>query len=88
MSLRRMQSPRHNLTLVLDEDLLLAARKLALERRTSVNQLVRDYLTGLVEEPDRRRLARQRLIKMMETGIAGVGEITWSRDDLYDRRFV
>jgi hypothetical protein len=83
-----MQSPRHNLTLVLDEDLLLAARKLALERRTSVNQLVRDYLTGLVEEPDRRRLARQRLIKMMETGIAGVGEITWSRDDLYDRRFV
>lgn len=83
-----MQRPRHNLTLVLDEDLLLAARKLALERRTSVNQLVREYLTQLVEEPDRKRLARERLLKMMEAGIAGVGEITWSREDLYDRRSV
>jgi hypothetical protein len=86
--MRVMQSRRHNLTVVLDEDLLLAARKLALERRTSVNQLVRDYLTQLVEGPDRKRLARERLMKMMEGGIAGVGEITWSREDLYDRRSV
>jgi hypothetical protein len=83
-----MQSRRHNLTVVLDEDLLLAARKLALERRTSVNQLVRDYLTQLVEEPDRKRLARERLIKMMEKGLFESRGEKWNREELYDRRSV
>ena len=76
---------KQNLTLVIEEELLLAARKIALEQRTSVNQLVRDYLAALVEEPNRRRLARARLKKMFETGLADVGEITWTRDELYER---
>ena len=80
-----MEKARQNLTLVVDEDLLLEARKVALERQTSVNQLVRDYLASLVEEPSRRRLARSRLNKAMETGLVQVGSRKWSRDDLYDR---
>lgn len=36
-----------NLTLTLDEGLLLSARKVALEQGTSVNAMVRDYLTDL-----------------------------------------
>ena len=76
---------KQNLTLVVEEDLLLAARKIALDQRTSVNQLVRDYLAALIEEPSRRRLARARLKKMFETGLVRVGEKTWTRDDLYER---
>jgi len=79
------QKARQNLTLVVEEDLLLAARKIALDRRTSVNQLVRDYLASLVEESGRRRMARARLKKAFETGLVEVGDRTWSRDDLYDR---
>ena len=80
-----MEKARQNVTLVVDEDLLLAARKVALDQRTSVNQLVRDYLAALVEEPSRRRLAKARLRTMFETGIVEVGDRNWSRDDLYDR---
>jgi hypothetical protein len=80
-----MVKAKQNLTLVIEEDLLLAARKLALDQRTSVNQLVRDYLTTLVQEPSRRRLARARLRKAFETGLVEVGDRKWSRDDLYDR---
>jgi len=58
-----------NLTLVIEEDLLLAARKLAVDRRTSVNQLVREHLASLVEGPRRKRLARMRLSKAIETGL-------------------
>jgi hypothetical protein len=75
---------KQNLTLVVEEDLLLAARKVALDRRTSVNQLVREYLSSLVEQTDRQRIAKARLMKMMETGLVD-GDITWSRDDLYKR---
>ena len=80
-----VERTKQNVTLVVDEDLLLAARKVALDQRTSVNQLVREYLVALVEQPGRRRLARMRLKKAFETGLVEVGERTWSRDDLYDR---
>ena len=80
-----MEKGRQNLTLVIDEDLLLAARKVALEQRTSVNQLVRDYLTTLVGETSQKRLARERLEKAFATGIVDIGDRSWSRDDLYDR---
>ena len=80
-----MEKTRQNVTLVIEEELLLAARKVALDQRTSVNQLVREFLTGLVEESGRRRLARARLKKSFETGLVEVGERTWTRDELYDR---
>jgi hypothetical protein len=80
-----MEKTRQNVTLVVEEDLLLAARKVALDRKTSVNQLVREYLAALVEEPSRRRLARAKLRKAFATGLVEVGDRTWSRDDLYDR---
>jgi len=54
-------------------------------RQTGVNQLVREYLAGLVEEPSRRRLARARLRKAFETGLVRIGDRKWSRDELYDR---
>jgi len=80
-----MGKPKQNVTLVVDEDLLLAARKVALDRGTSVNQLVREFLAGLVEEPSRKDLARERLKKAMETGLVEIGERTWTRDDLHER---
>ena len=80
-----MDKPKQNVTLVIDEDLLLAARKVALDQRTSVNQLVREYLAQLVEQPSRRRLARARLRKAFDAGLVEVGERNWSREDLYDR---
>jgi hypothetical protein len=76
---------RQNLTLVIEEGLLLAARKIALDKRTSVNQLVREYLASLVEEHSRKRVARARLKQAFETGLVEVGDLAWSRDDLYER---
>jgi hypothetical protein len=80
-----MENTRQNVTLAVDEDLLLAARKVALDQRTSVNQLVREYLAALVEEPSRRRLARARLSQAFETGLVDVGDRNWTRDDLHAR---
>ena len=81
-----VERARQNVTLVVEEELLLAARKAALDQRTSVNQLVRDYLAALVEEPSRRRFARARLKKAFKTGLVEVGHNKWHRDDLYERR--
>ena len=80
-----MERFKQNVTLVIDEELLLAARKVALDKGTSVNQLVRDYLAGLVEESSRRRAARARLKAAFGKGLISIGEKNWSREDLYER---
>lgn len=80
-----VEKAKQNVTLVIEEELLLAARKVALDQRTSVNQLVREYLAALVEETSRRRLSRARLKKACEAGLVEVGDRNWNRDDLYER---
>jgi len=80
-----VEKAKQNVTLVVDEGLLLAARKIALNQRTSVNQLVRKYLAALVDEPNRRRMARARLKQAFETGLIEVGDRNWTREDLYER---
>jgi hypothetical protein len=73
------------LTLTIDEDVLRAARKLALDRNTSVNQMIREYLAGLVGENARGRAAAKRLRELVKESKAIVGPVTWTRDDIYDR---
>lgn len=80
-----VQKKKQNLTLAVDEDLLLAARIAALERRTSVNRLVRDFLASLAQEPLRRNMARIRLEETLDKGLVEVGPRTWSREELHDR---
>lgn len=75
-----------NLTLAIEDEVLHEARKYALERRTTVNQLVREYLAGLNAQEERRRVARERLKQIMERGLVDVGPITWKREDLYKRK--
>jgi hypothetical protein len=74
-----------NLTLTVDEDVLRAARKAALDRNTSVNQLVRDYLAQLLGEEDRRRAALDDLAEIFRTTRIRVGSRKWAREDLHER---
>jgi hypothetical protein len=82
-----------NLTLTIDEDLLREARKIALDRNTSVNALVRGYLADLVElknkqaELDRKRKASAEALKeFLRASRVNLGPITWTRDELHERR--
>lgn len=72
-----------NLTLVVDEEVLRGARKYALERQTSVNRLVRDYLASLSNVEVERRLAREYWRNGPRPG--KIAPITWKREDLYER---
>ena len=74
-----------NLTLALDDELLRAARKVALDRNTSLNQLVRDFLVRLVRETDQQQTALARLDEIFRTNRIEIGRKTWNRDDLHQR---
>ncbi len=72
-----------NLTLAIEEGLLKEARKYALERNTTVNQLVRNYLAGIVKQKGRRRAAKRHLVSLMRDKKVEIGSRTWTREELY-----
>jgi hypothetical protein len=74
-----------NVTLTLDDALLRSARKAAIDRNTSVNQLVRDFLTRLVRESDQQQTALANLDEMFRTTRIQVGRQHWKREDLHER---
>ena len=82
-----------NLTLTIDENVLREARKIALDRNTSVNALVRDYLADLVnelarqaEEAFKRKAAAEELGEFLRENRVKIGPITCTRDELHERR--
>ncbi len=76
-----------NITLSLPEDVLRAAKILAVNRQTSVSRLVADVLKEMVERESGYALARQRQMALMEEGLnlGTYGKTTWTRDELHER---
>lgn len=74
-----------NITLSVDEDVLAKVRRIAAEQNNTVNGLVREYLVRLADQNDRAKQAREELVRLSDASTAEVGEITWTRDNLYDR---
>ncbi len=74
-----------NLTLAIDDDLLIEARKMALEESTTVNRLVRDYLSDRVRERDRKSTALAAIERSFEEIRVRVGQPDWTREGLHER---
>jgi uncharacterized protein DUF6364 len=77
---------KQNLTLTIESAVLKKARKYALERDTSVNQIVRDHLAGLGPEGDELESARKALQEFFRNSRYKIGKRTWTREELHDRR--
>ncbi len=76
-----------NVTLGIDRELLRKARAIAVERDTSLNDLIRGYLETLVAgESARRKSAAEELREAFARSDAEVGERTWTRDELHERK--
>jgi hypothetical protein len=74
-----------NITLSVDEEVLAAVRRYTAEHNSSVNALVREYLTNLAGHQDRARRARARLLQLSKQSQARLGKKTWTREDLHER---
>jgi hypothetical protein len=81
-----------NLTLTIRPEVLREARKIALDRNTSVNAMVRDFLTAVVDEHAKdanlarmRKAAAEELKEMFRTLRVDPGPITWTRGELHER---
>lgn len=74
-----------NITLSVDEEVLAAVRRHAAEHNSTVNALVREYLTNLAGQEDRAKRARARLRQLSRQSKGRLGRKTWSREELHER---
>jgi hypothetical protein len=74
-----------NITLSVEDSVLKEVRRIALERDTTVNGLVRQYLHELAGEKRKRAKARRDLLKLLPAMKARVGKIHWRREELHAR---
>jgi uncharacterized protein DUF6364 len=74
-----------NITLSVDEDVLAVVRRYAVDKNSSVNALVRDYLTGIAEHEDRATKPRRRIRQLSKRSAARMGQKAWSRQELHER---
>ena len=72
-----------NLTLSIDDELLARARVLAAVRRTSVNEMVREFLARLVEEETGADEARAELLRLIDGSDGEMGDWRPSRAETY-----
>ena len=76
-----------NLTLAIDAQLLKDGRAVAFERETTLTEMIREYLKELSRGlAIKRRMEARQLMKSIERNSRHFGGITWTREDLYERR--
>ncbi|WP_216905475.1 hypothetical protein [Synechococcus sp. CCY 0621] len=73
-----------NLTLALDDALLQRAREVALRENTTVNALVREFLTHYVDARSRRLEALSRFEAVASSCHSASAE-PWTRESLHGR---
>ena len=77
-----------NITLAIEEEILRQARRYAAEHDTTVNSLVRDYLSSLVDFEDRAAKAREELVELARESEARMGNWKWNREEIYEDRLL
>jgi plasmid stability protein len=74
-----------NLTITIDDELLKRARLRALERNTSVNALLREYLEAFAGEQSGMVVRKRFAALARAANSSGGKQRSWSRDDLHER---
>ena len=74
-----------NITLKIDDELLRKARELALNKKTSINAIVKAKIEEFVSKDQSRDAALKGLDAFFRRSNARVGRKTWTRDDIHER---
>lgn len=75
-----------NLTLTIDDEILKKARMHALQRGTSVNALVREYLQTIAHDDSELEAIASGIDAIADASNTRRGGRRWSREDLYEER--
>ena len=76
---------KQNITLSVDKELIKKGKIIAAERDTSVSKMLSEQLKQLVEDNEQYETAKRSALQTLKKGYHLGGNITWKREDLYER---
>jgi hypothetical protein len=74
-----------NLTITIDADILRRARVRAAEQDTSVNGVLREYLTAYAAAGQTWERAAEAVLRLSAKARSARGDRRWSREELHER---
>ena len=75
-----------NITLAIDEEVLDKVREIAVQKRTTVNAMVRDFLAEIAGRDAKVAKARQELLRLMDESKGDMGpDWKFNREETYER---
>ncbi|MCO6449965.1 MAG: hypothetical protein J5I90_04180 [Caldilineales bacterium] len=78
-----------NITLAIPKEILRKAKRIALERNTSLSGLLTETLVEITQQEDAYNRARKKHLALLEEGfdLGTHGEADWDREELHDRKY-
>ena len=75
-----------NITMAIDQDLLKKAKKIAVDKNTTISGLIRLYLNNLVEQEEKNKNEIiSELNQIFNHSKAVIGNKNWNREELHER---
>ena len=77
-----------NITLKIDEDLVKKVRKIAIDKNTTLAQMVRDFLTQIAQSEEAKRKRSSQKFKHLAKKYSrpmNFESRSWTREDLHER---
>jgi DICT domain-containing protein len=75
-----------NITLAIEDEILDKVRIVAAEKKTTVNALVREFLTDLASRDERLAEARKQLLRLMDTSEGRMApDWKFDREEIHER---
>jgi hypothetical protein len=75
-----------NITFAVDDEILDKARVVAAQRKTTLNAMVRDFLTEIATRDEKREIARRELLELMRTSKGRMApDYSFDRDEAHER---
>jgi predicted transcriptional regulator len=76
-----------NITLRVDEEIIKKVKKIAIDRNTTMTEMIRQFLeTAARRDDSAKRLALAELRASFRKLSRDMGPRSWTREDLYDHR--
>lgn len=75
-----------NITLAIDDEVLDKARVIAAQKKTTVNAMVREFLTEIAARDEKREVARKQLLSLMDSSEGRMApDWNFDREETHER---
>ena len=76
---------KQNITLSLEKELIKKGKIIAAKEESSVSKMLSDFLRQIIEKEEQYEAAKRSALQTLKKGFHFGGQITWEREDLYER---